>query len=263
MKAALTAFRVLMTLMPRSYSRRQRADALALTAELAREARMRGGTPAAMRVMAGALADLALQIARAWTRPMAAVLFGRGLTRDLHHGFRMMGAKPGHSAAVIVTLALGIGLNAAVFSVVDWVLLRPLPYPAPEALVRVWASDKSSPGPPGALSYSEATAFSKAASFRGGAAFSLVTRVARAPGVDPIHVAIERVTGDMFGVLAVNPVIGRAFDATELTSGAPVVVLSHAMWRTRFGSHPGIAGSVITVDNQPHTVVGVMAAGRG
>jgi putative ABC transport system permease protein len=262
-KLALTLFEWLMLLLPRSYGRQQRADAVALTAELVREARGRGGVLASMRVVAAALLDLVLQIARGWTRPARAFLSTRGLLRDLHHGFRVMGAKPGHSAAVIITLALGIGLNAAVFSVVDWVLLRPLPYPAPESLVRVWASDKSSPGAAGALSYSEVAAFSNAASFRGGAASSIVTRVAHAPSLDPLHVTIARVTGDLFGVLAVYPAIGRAFDANELASGRPVVVLSHAVWRTRFGSNPAIVGGVITIDNQPHTVVGVMPAGRG
>jgi predicted permease len=179
--------------------------------------------------------------------------------RTLRDGFRSMSSRRGYSTTIIVTLALGIGLNAAVFAVVDWVLLRPLPYPASASLVRVSAGDRLQPT--GEVSYSEAAAFSKAASFRASAAFSLVARVASAPGVDPMHVTIARVTGDLFGVLGVFPALGRPFDAQEIESGSPVVVLRDAVWRNQFGSAPDIVGSVIRLDNQPYTVVGVLGAG--
>lgn len=261
MKFGLALFHLLMRLMPRWYSVEQRADATALTATLARDARQRRGAFAALGVTLAALADLIVRIGIEWARPLGPLLSLRGITGDLHHGFRAMVARPGHSAAVIVTLALGIGLNAAVFSVVDWVLLRPLPYPASASLVRVSAGDQRSSA--GDLSYSEVEAFSKATSFRHGAAFAMVTRVASAPAVDPVHVTIARVTGDLFSVLGTYPAIGRAFDAQELDSGRRVVVLSHAIWRDRFASRPAIAGSVVTLDNEPHTIVGVMPAGRG
>ena len=260
---ALLLFRALTTLLPRSYTRAQRTDATALTLALAREARQRAGKIAAMRFMIGALVDLIVQIASAWVRPAGRLLFSPGLTRDLLHGFRVMAATPGHSAAVIVTLAIGIGLNAAAFSIVDFVLLRPLPYPNPDALVRVWASAKSSPAAGADLSYSEVGVFSAATSFRGAAGYSIVTRAMHPSGLDPIHVSVARVTGDLFSVLGVHPTLGRAFDASEFDSGSRVVVLSHAMWRNHFGASPTIIGSIITLDSQPHTVVGVLPVRSG
>lgn len=182
------------------------------------------------------------------------------MTRDIRDGFRAIASKRGYSTTIIITLALGIGLNAAVFAVVDWVLLRPLPYPSPASLVRISAGDRLEPT--GDVSYSEVFAFSKASSLRASAAFSLVARVASAPGVDPRHVTVARVTGDLFGVLGVFPALGRPFDAQEIESGSPVAVLSDAVWRNQFASAPHIIGSVISVDNLPYTVVGVLRAGH-
>jgi predicted permease len=181
--------------------------------------------------------------------------------RDLRDGFRAMTSRRSYSVTIVVTLALGIGLNAAVFAVVDWVLLRPLPYPSSASLVRVSAGDRREPT--GEVSYSEADAFSRAVSFRASAAFSLVTRVASAPAIDPVHVTVARVTGDLFGVLGAFPALGRPFDVQELTSGSRVVVVSDAMWRTQLGAEGDIVGTVVTLDNQPHTVVGVMGPGQG
>jgi len=273
---AVIVFARLIAFMPRTYGAEQRADAVELAAKLAGEAHDRRGNRGVVRVMVPALLDLVMQIARERMRPPSRlgaqrrppvgdrlVLMAEAVTRDIHHGFRAMAAFPGHSAAVIGTLALGVGLNAAVFSVVDWVLLRPLPYPSPEELVRVWVGEKLPVGVPADLTSSEVRRFSTAASIRAAAAFSTVTRVTSGQGLEPVHVLVARVTGDLFGVLATYPTLGRGFDARELESGSRVVVVSHSLWRNRFASDPGIVGRIITVDNQPHTVVGIMPAGRG
>lgn len=275
-RISIVLFRRLLALMPSRYRSEQRAEAVELLATLVSEAHRRRGTLGVAGVMLPAVVDLCFQMIRQRMHPPARlirpnrltiadrlVLIGEAAERDLRDGFRAVAARPGHSAAVIGTLALGIGLNAAVFSVVDWVLLRPLPYPSPEDLVRVWTSEKAPVGVPADLTYSEVERVSAASSFRAAAGVSMVTRVSRGHGLEPAHAVVARVTGDLFGVLGTYPILGRAFDAAELTSGRPVIVLGQSIWRNRFASDPAIIGRVITLDNQPHTVVGVMPPGRG
>ena len=177
--------------------------------------------------------------------------------------WRSLARRPLSNAAAIATLAIGIGLNAAVFSVVDWVLLRPLPYPSPHELVKVSTAGTAPVTGPAAVTPSEFAAFSRAAAFRASAAFSTATRVIAGRGVEPAHVVVARVAGDLFGTLGVQPEIGRAIDVDEAASGAPVVVVSHTIWTNRFSTDAAIVGRGITIDGRPHTVIGVMPEGRG
>ena len=184
------------------------------------------------------------------------------LRADLRYAVRMLRRRPISSASAIVTLAIGIGLNAAVFSIVDWVLLRPLPFPSSHELVRVF----STAGPEAAaaeLTYSEFVTFSQASGFRASGAFSTVTRVVRGNGIEPAHVTVARVAGNLFGVLGTRPDVGRAFVHEELASGAPVVILSHSYWRNRLSADPEIVGRTVTIDGRSHRVVGVMPLGHG
>jgi putative ABC transport system permease protein len=145
---------------------------------------------------------------------------------------------------------------------VDWVLLRPLPYPSSGQLVRMWVSEKQD-DIPGAVTYSAIRRAAAAPGVRAVVGFSPATRIASADGVDPIHVTVARVTGDLFGVLGVQPRLGRPFLPQETAGGQPVVVLSDAFWRNRLMSDPAVTGRIITIDKVAHTVVGVMPAGRG
>jgi hypothetical protein len=163
----------------------------------------------------------------------------------------------------VLSLAIGIGLNAAVFSVVDWVLLRPLPYPAPHELVRVFTAGIAPITPPAALTYGEFERFGRAESLRSAAAFSTATRIMAAPGIDPVHVAIARVAGDLFATLGTRPDIGRAFTPEEKVSGAPVVILAHDLWQRRFAGDRAIVGRAVTIDGALHTVIGIMPAAQG
>jgi putative ABC transport system permease protein len=177
------------------------------------------------------------------------------LWRDVSYGIRVLGRSPISSAAAIATLAGGIGLNAAVFALVDWVLLRPLPYPAPHEMVQVAAA--------GNLTFAEFEAASRSTAFRASATFSTATRVIAGPGLEPEHVAVARVAGDLFGVLAAYPVLGRAFSKTDVSSGAPVIITSHELWRRWLSSDVNAIGRLVTIDGRAYSVIGVMPPNRG
>ena len=185
------------------------------------------------------------------------------LQHDLRSALRSVRQRPLSSAAAVATLAIGIGVNAAAFSVVDWVLLRPLPYPSPQQLVRVSTAGTTPVTSPSDVTSSEFDLFASADAFESAMAFSTATRVISGAGLDPAHVAIARIAGDLFRTLRIAPEVGRPFTVQEVASGAPVVVLGDALWRTRFAADAAISGRAIAIDGRPHTVIGVMPAGRG
>lgn len=256
---AVGVFRVLTRLMPRGYRASQAGEAAALMERLLSEAHVRRGRIGVLAVAIPAIADLIWRIAMDFDRWSLAF---DSLRRDIRHGLRTIGRRPVHSLAIISTLAVGIGLNAAVFSVVDWVLVRPLPYPSSHELVRVWAGTDAASAA-ALVTYSQVNRLSAAAAVRSAAGISVATRIASSNRFDPMHATVARVSGDLFGVLGVYPLVGRAFDATEIRSGQPVVVLSDGMWRNRFAADPDITRQLITIDRVAHTIVGVMPADRG
>ena len=190
----------------------------------------------------------------------------RGLERvayDLRFAFRQMRKTPGFTIAAVLTLALGIGGNAAVFSVVNGVLLRPLAYPAADRLVAI--SHRSRGGDvPERLPHSSAAhvAYAGARSFEGMALYetwqgSLTDRQATPEWVD-----VVRTSRSLFDVLRVAPVLGRSFTEQEDAPGGPrVVLMSNALWRQRYGSDPSVLGRIVTLDGTPREVVGVMPDG--
>ena len=164
----------------------------------------------------------------------------------------------GFTFATVLTLALGIGATAAVFSVVDDVLLRPLPYPEPERLVSVFFT---APG----LGY-DAMPLSDAAYRYLQAGQRSMSEMALVDGEDmnlsgdgePVRVAGARVTPGLFALLRIMPSVGRAFTSSDGEPGAePVVILSHSLWIDRFGGETGVVGRVVTVDGVARRVVGV------
>jgi predicted permease len=183
--------------------------------------------------------------------------------RDAIYAVRMLRRHPVATMTAILSLAIGIGLNAAVFSVVDWVLLRPLPYPAAHQLVRVFTAGTAPVTGPSPLIYAEFETFKNASPFRASAVFNSTTRILSAAGLDPVHVVVARVAGDLFTTLGVAPEAGRAFSSDEIAGGAPVVVLGHELWQRRFSGERTIAGRTVSIDGAPYTVVGVMPSGRG
>ena len=183
--------------------------------------------------------------------------------RDAMYAVRMLRRQPMATATAVLSLAIGLGLNAALFSVVDWVLLRPLPYPSPHELVRVFTAGTADVTGPSALTYDEFVAFADATAFRQAAAFTSATRILAGAGSDPVHVVVARVAGDLFATLGVSPGIGRAFTAGEIAAGAPVVVLGHDLWLRHFSGDSQMTGRTVLIDGAPPTVVGVMPSRRG
>ena len=182
---------------------------------------------------------------------------------DLRLAIRLMLRSPGLSLVLLGTLALGIGVNTAVFSVVQAALLRPLPYADPDRLVTVWQDLRAQGGPPdewatpGNLSdwRAETRVFERVA-----AALNWTTSLTGSG--EPVGLSGAHVTADYFATLGVPPALGRDFSPDDDRPGAArVVILSNIVWRERFAADPAIVGRVIVLGDEPHTVIGVMPAG--
>ena len=183
------------------------------------------------------------------------------LAQDLRYAFRQLRNSPGFAAAAVLTLALGIGANTAVFSVVNAVLLKPLPYPAPERLVTVKAMNTRGAPVPGSLSYPDFFDLrARNHSFQHLITGRDTNLVLTGAG-EPQQIDGEMVTWDLFPALGIRPQLGRGFLPSEEVSGTHVVVLSHEFWQRQFGADRGILGRSITLDRKPYTVVGVAPAG--
>ena len=179
------------------------------------------------------------------------------LRQDLQYALRGMRGNPGFVAVAVITLALGIGTNTAMFSVVHAVLLRPLPYSDPDRLVALYNNMDGNPGL--ALSDPEYLDYSERSRTLDLAAVSTASVNLTGDAADSERVLAAGVTTTMFDVLGVHPVRGRGFRVEEGTPGAPdVVVLSDWLWRRRYGADPSIVGKTIVVDGSRHEVVGVM-----
>jgi putative ABC transport system permease protein len=186
----------------------------------------------------------------------------RELIQDLRFGIRMLAKKPGVVAAAILMLALGIGANTAIFSVVNAVLLRALPYRDAGRLAVLWEDASSfgfaenSPAPGNFTEWRKRNrSFEDIAAIRD-AAFNL------SGSGEPEQVLGNRVTSNLFSVLGVEPALGRAFSAEEDQPGHErVALLSHGLWVRRFGSDPKIAGRQIRIDGADYVVAGVMPRG--
>jgi putative ABC transport system permease protein len=175
----------------------------------------------------------------------------------------MLRKSPAFTAIALITLALGIGANTAIFSIVNAVLLRPLPFPEPDKLIYMVSafSSQKDVTRPFAISYPDffdwratAKSLSGIASYHGDS----VTLT----GLDqPLHVTASMVSGDFFSVLGTQPMLGRGFTREEEKPGTRVVVLSQQLWQSAFHGDRSIVGRTITIYNQSYTVTGVMPAG--
>src|SRR5215213_521414 len=191
----------------------------------------------------------------------------RGIERtafDLRFAWRQLRKTPGFTAAAVLTLALGIGGNAAVFSVVNGVLLRPLAYPEPDRVVSI--SHRTRGGElPARLPNSSATHSVYEAGSRSFDAMALYTTwQGSLTGREgpPEWVDVVTATRSLFDVLRVPPALGRAFTEAEDRPGGPrAVIISHALWRQRFGGAPSAVGRTVTVDGTLSEIVGIMPAG--
>src|SRR5262245_29700343 len=181
------------------------------------------------------------------------------LATDAARGARSYLRTPGIALAGSLTLALGIGAATALFSVVNAVLVRPLPYERPETRVMIWSRwtgfDKTW------VSEHEVADYRRLPAFRQVAAWSSDQGNLTGDG-DPVRVGIAPVTVNAFSTLGAEPVLGRPFRPEEEKPGADAVVLvSYRLWQGRYGGDPGLVGRTILVDGQPRKVVGVMPRG--
>ena len=180
--------------------------------------------------------------------------------QDLRYGARMLRKNPGVTAVAVITLALGIGANTAIFSVMNAVMLRPLPYKNPERLVSLWANVPEH----GRWRTTPANFFDwkkQNSTFEDMAAFGSWTMTLTGDG-EPEQLLGTRAAAGYFSVVGVEPMLGRVFLSEEYEPGkGQVVILGHAFWQRRYGGDPGIINKVITLDGSPYTVTGVMPPG--
>jgi predicted permease len=197
------------------------------------------------------------------TREMWGGIWLERLIQDLRYAVRSLRRAPGFASVAIITLALGIGVNTAMFTVVNGVLLRSLPFAQPDRLFLVSYREPGNPWMPepvlsdhNYLAFKARTrAFASVATFSGG----LVTVTG---GGEPERISGALVTPELMGILGVAPAIGTTFTADDGKPGrAPVALLSDQLWRKRFAADPLIVGKLVVVNGVSHTVLGVMPAG--
>jgi predicted permease len=181
-----------------------------------------------------------------------------GLLQDVRYALRQLRKSPGFTTIAVLTLALGIGATTAIYSIVDSVLFRPLPYPNSPRIVQVWNTfaprgmTEIPASEPEFLEYRQSRTFAHFAGFSTGAVTLTGTS-------DPLRVAATWGTSDFFQVMGTEPLLGRVFALDEFQTGpSQIAVLSFGLWQNRFGSNPEIIGKPILLNGQSCTVVGVM-----
>ncbi|HTV57892.1 MAG TPA: ABC transporter permease [Verrucomicrobiae bacterium] len=182
------------------------------------------------------------------------------LLQDIRYAIRLLTKSPGFTAIVVLTLALGIGANTAIFSVVNGVLLNPLPYPHPNQLVTVASSSEDFSE--GSISYPDYLdwvrdnrTFSSLAAYRSYKSFNLIGQG------EPERVRAVEVSANFFPTLGVAPQLGRNFSAAEdQPDGTPVAILSDGFWKSKFASLPSIVGKTLNLDGTDYTIIGVLPA---
>ena len=265
----MTLYRLLLLAFPRRVRREFGGDMERMFDEQLRVARQDGASR--IRLVAMATADALrhgfgerfgnarraraprVRQAQKWRIWMQAFL------QDLRYAVRLLVAQPAVTLIATATLALGIGANATIFSAVDAILLRPLPYPEPDRLVMVWEKRLAEGVPDNVVSAADYVDWEKMNRvFASIAAMTPITADLTGAG-EPVRVSAAGVSPAFFDVLRVQPVLGRGFVTGEDIVGRHrVVVIGHELWRDRFGSDRSIVGRKISLNGIPHEVVGVL-----
>src|ERR1044072_2864292 len=182
------------------------------------------------------------------------------IIKDLRYGFRSLLKRPGFTAIALIALALGIGANTAIFSLVNAVVLQPLPYPDPDRLVWAWgnirnAGNRASVSPLDFLDFrSQNRTFEQFA-----ASYGIPIPVILTGGSEPERLMASGVTGNYFEAFGVAPTLGRGFSLENEKPGQDQgTVISHALWQKRFAGDPEIINKTIVVDGKARQVLGVM-----
>lgn len=191
-------------------------------------------------------------------REARGVSFLDGLAQDLRYGVRTLRKSRGFALVAILTLALGIGANAAIFSVVNAVLLSPLPYAHADRLMVVKELLPNTGPAPFDISGPDISLIQKTNHVFDGVGGFRVWTYELSGDREPQRVVADRVSSDLFDVLGVQPMAGRAFTAEEEPFGHQVAILSYGLWQRQFGGRRDILGQTVNLDRRPYTVVGVM-----
>ncbi len=182
------------------------------------------------------------------------------LSQDIRYGLRMMIKNPGFTTIALLALGLGIGANTAIFSVVNSILLRPLPFNKPAQLVVIWENaahlgfPKNTPSPANFLDWQKQNTI-----FQGMAAFAQRSFNLTGAG-EPERLDGRRVSANLFDVLGVKPLVGRTFSPDDDKPGTKVALLNESLWRRRFGGDPTVIGRGLALNGESYTVVGVLPA---
>jgi predicted permease len=189
------------------------------------------------------------------------------LCQDIRFAWRTLRKNPGFTVVAVLSLALGIGANTTIFTIVNAVFLSPLPVEKPPELVAVFTTDSNSPGGFGGVLQVSNPNFkdlrAKNEVFTDMAAYSFPSGVSLVAGTDVQQAVVEMVTGNYFDVLGVRAAVGRTFARGEADTpgAAPVLVISHGLWQRRFGGDPAVAGRAVRVNGSPFTIIGVAPEG--
>src|SRR2546423_5136275 len=186
------------------------------------------------------------------------------LLQDLRYGVRMLLKYKGFTAIAVIALGLGVGANAAIFSLVNGVLLRPLPFPDAERIIYIEGKNPAAAGiTEGNISFLDFTDWSQQTDlFASTAAYWTGTANFGADGAEPERVPRAGVTIGFFSVLGIQPVLGRTFvPEDDKRWPQSVAIISHSLWKRRFGSDPAIVGKQIQMSSRPLTIIGVTLAG--
>ncbi len=184
------------------------------------------------------------------------------LWQDLRYGARMLMKKPGFTLIAVITLALGIGANTAIFTVINGVLLRPLPFQESDRLMMIWSTDRRRGEAKEWVSTLDLADWrAQSRGFEQMAGWFEIDHTLT-EGAEPMRLTCIWVTADFFPLLGVHPMLGRFFEPAEFKTAEPrTVVVSHSLWQQRFGAAPDLPGRTISINERNYTVVGVMPLG--
>ena len=181
--------------------------------------------------------------------------------QDVRYGLRVLAKAPGFTAVAVLAIALGVAANTAIFSVINAVLLEPLPYREPGRLVSLWEMNRARDARQNVLSPANLIDWKEQTNVFEDVAAFMDIRANLSGGGEPEEVVVQYVTPNLFPLLGVEPIKGRGFTNEDATPGAArTVVLGHGIWQRRFGSDPGVVGKTFNLSGTPVTVVGVMPA---
>jgi putative ABC transport system permease protein len=265
MRISRFAYRLMLLAFPSEMRREFGSDMAAMFAKQIEEARPRRGRVAGLWMRAALDAIIAGGAERFSPGPRKprprfrwrSVV--RAINQDIKYALRMIARQPGMTCVVVMTLALGIGANSAIFSAVNALLLRPLPYEEPDRLVMLWEKRPAEGVMDNVVAPADFVDWTKlTASFERMAAMTWVPGDLTGVG-DPVRLRVGAVSPDFFDVFGVRPMLGRTFRPEESFVGRDrVLILGHELWISRFGRDPSVVGRLLSLDGVPHEVIGVL-----